>query len=145
MQTKHKVNVKAEKQAQYVQKQIEEEKKAKEKEQAQMEELKQPKPKRKKADDETKEEIKVDKSVLNETYPEINYCKPEELADVEDRDLNIVVIGHVDSGKSTLTGHLLYKLGQVSNAEMRKHEKKTEEYGKAGFQFAFIMDETDEE
>jgi len=43
------------------------------------------------------------------------------------------IIGHVDSGKSTLTGHLLYKLGEVSNQAMRKHEKKTEEFGKAGF------------
>jgi polynucleotide 5'-kinase involved in rRNA processing len=115
-----------------VQKQIEEERKAKEKELAAQEETKEVKPK-KKVKEETKVEVSVDKSVLNETYPEINYCKPEELTDVEDRDLNIVVIGHVDSGKSTLTGHLLYKLGHISNAELRKHEKKTEEYGKAGF------------
>lgn len=91
-----------------------------------------------------KEEV-VDKAALNEAYPDIEYCKPGELRDVEDRDLNIVVIGHVDSGKSTLTGHILYKLGQVSTAELRKHEKKTEEYGKAGFEFAYIMDETEEE
>lgn len=135
MQAKNKTNVKAEKQAQFVQKQIEEEKKAKERELALLEESKHPegKPKKKKVAEESKEEVKVDRSVLNEAYPEINYCKPEELNDVEDRDLNIVVIGHVDSGKSTLTGHLLYKLGHISNAELRKHEKKTEEYGKAGF------------
>lgn len=27
--------------------------------------------------------------------------------------MNIVVIGHVDSGKSTTTGHLIYKLGGI--------------------------------
>jgi translation elongation factor EF-1alpha len=43
------------------------------------------------------------------------------------------VIGHVDSGKSTLTGHLLVKLGEVGMNELRKNEKKTVEYGKAGF------------
>ena len=95
--------------------------------------------------DKKEEEIKVDKAILNENYPEITYCKLDELTDVIDRDLNIVVIGHVDSGKSTLTGHLLYKLGHISESELRKHEKKTEEYGKAGFEFAYIMDETEEE
>ena len=55
------------------------------------------------------------------------------------------MIGHVDSGKSTLTGHLLYKLGEVGQSEMRRHEKKTEEYGKAGFHFAYILDDTEEE
>jgi len=45
----------------------------------------------------------------------------------------LVIIGHVDSGKSTLTGHLLFKLGEVTKEAMRKNEKKTEEFGKAGF------------
>jgi len=89
--------------------------------------------KKKKDKEEKVEELRVEKTVLNEAYPEIVYVKPEELAGVEDKNLNIVVIGHVDSGKSTLTGHLLYKLGQVTTAELRKHEKSTEIYGKAGF------------
>lgn len=130
-----------------MQKQIEEERLAKERELAKLEETKEPKKngKSKKASEETKEQPKVDRSVLNETYPDLSYLKPEEISEAEDSNLNLVVIGHVDSGKSTLTGHLLYKLGQVANSELRKHEKKTEEYGKAGFQFAYIMDETEEE
>lgn len=59
--------------------------------------------------------------------------------------MNIVIIGHVDSGKSTLTGHLLYKLGEVSKNQLRKNEKLAGEYGKAGFHFAYIMDESEEE
>jgi polynucleotide 5'-kinase involved in rRNA processing len=129
------VNVKVEKQAAFVQKQIEEERLAKERELAKLEETKGPSKtaKAKKTSEKPNEEVKVDKIILNETYPEINYLKTEEISAAEDRNLNLVVIGHVDSGKSTLTGHLLYKMGQVANSELRKNEKRTEEYGKAGF------------
>ena len=68
-----------------------------------------------------------------------------EVTDEEMKNLNIVIIGHVDSGKSTLTGHLLYELGHVTKQQMRANEKKAEEYNKASFEFAFIMDETEEE
>ena len=37
--------------------------------------------------------------------------------------LNLVVVGHVDSGKSTLMGHLLFKLGCVSTRMMHKYEQ----------------------
>ena len=37
--------------------------------------------------------------------------------------LNLIVVGHVDAGKSTLMGHLLYKLGQVSAKQMHKYEQ----------------------
>jgi GTPase len=75
-------------------------------------------------------EIVVDHATLNKTYSEVLYTNN---ITREDHNINLVIIGHVDSGKSTLTGHLLYKLGEVSNQALRKHEKKTEEFGKAGF------------
>ena len=59
--------------------------------------------------------------------------------------MNIVIIGHVDSGKSTLTGHLLYELGLVTEKQMRTNAKKAEEYNKESFEYAFVMDETEEE
>jgi elongation factor 1-alpha len=59
--------------------------------------------------------------------------------------LNLVVIGHVDAGKSTLMGHVLYKTGAISDAEMRKLESMAEEYEKGSFKFAFIMDRLKEE
>ena len=43
--------------------------------------------------------------------------------------VNLVVIGHVDSGKSTLMGHLLFKLGNVSQKIMHKHEKESRKVG----------------
>ncbi|MHA1408913.1 MAG: translation elongation factor EF-1 subunit alpha [Candidatus Odinarchaeia archaeon] len=59
--------------------------------------------------------------------------------------LNLVVIGHVDAGKSTLMGHVLYKTGAISDTEMRKLESMAEEYEKGSFKFAFIMDRLKEE
>ena len=41
--------------------------------------------------------------------------------------ISIVVIGHVDSGKSTSTGHLIYKLGGVNPRVLEKYEKEATE------------------
>jgi len=57
----------------------------------------------------------------------------------------MVIIGHVDAGKSTLMGNFLCKLGEVDMHKQSKNEKKAEEYGKASFSFAWIMDEDEEE
>ncbi|XP_034017842.1 HBS1-like protein isoform X1 [Thalassophryne amazonica] len=59
--------------------------------------------------------------------------------------LNLVVIGHVDAGKSTLMGHLLYRLGNVNKRTMHKYEQESKKAGKASFSFAWVLDETDEE
>lgn len=58
----------------------------------------------------------------------------------ENTTINLVIIGHVDSGKSTLTGHMLYKLGFIDNNEMHKMEKLSVNYGKSSFKFAYVMD-----
>ena len=44
--------------------------------------------------------------------------------------LNVVVIGHVDSGKSTSTGHLIYKCGGIEKRAIEKFEKEAQEMGK---------------
>uniref|UniRef100_A0A4W5L999 Tr-type G domain-containing protein n=1 Tax=Hucho hucho TaxID=62062 RepID=A0A4W5L999_9TELE len=41
--------------------------------------------------------------------------------------INIVVIGHVDSGKSTTTGHLIYKCGGIDKRTIEKFEKEAAE------------------
>lgn len=43
--------------------------------------------------------------------------------------INIVVIGHVDSGKSTTTGHLIYKCGGIDKRTIEKFEKEAAEVG----------------
>ncbi|GFN94117.1 elongation factor 1-alpha [Plakobranchus ocellatus] len=63
-----------------------------------------------------------------------------------DKDLlNLVVIGHVDAGKSTLMGHLLYQLGSVNKKTMHKYEQESKKLGKSSFAFAWVLDETEEE
>ena len=59
--------------------------------------------------------------------------------------INLIVIGHVDSGKSTLMGHLLFQLGQVSQKMLHKYEQESRKLGKQSFMYAWVLDETEEE
>uniref|UniRef100_A0A2K6JPW9 HBS1-like protein n=1 Tax=Rhinopithecus bieti TaxID=61621 RepID=A0A2K6JPW9_RHIBE len=59
--------------------------------------------------------------------------------------LNLVVIGHVDAGKSTLMGHMLYLLGNINKRTMHKYEQESKKAGKASFAYAWVLDETGEE
>lgn len=83
--------------------------------------------------------------------------------------IHLVVIGHVDAGKSTLLGkfstlklkekkekltvlivihrlgHTLYDLGFVSQKVMHKHEQESKKVGKQSFMYAWVLDETSEE
>ncbi len=45
------------------------------------------------------------------------------------------VIGHVDSGKSTTTGHLIYKCGGIDKRTIEKYEKEAAELGKGSFKY----------
>jgi elongation factor 1-alpha len=54
--------------------------------------------------------------------------------------LNLVVIGHVDSGKSTSTGHLIYKCGGIDARTIEKFEKEANESGKGSFKYAWVLD-----
>mmetsp|Transcript_91026 Transcript_91026/g.152422 ORF Transcript_91026/g.152422 Transcript_91026/m.152422 type:complete len:497 (+) Transcript_91026:1009-2499(+) len=54
--------------------------------------------------------------------------------------VSIVVAGHVDAGKSSLTGRLLYDMGGIDERVMEKLKKKAEENGKPSFAFAYYMD-----
>ena len=54
--------------------------------------------------------------------------------------INLVVIGHVDSGKSTSTGHLIYKCGGIDARTIEKFEKEANEMGKGTFKYAWVLD-----
>jgi len=54
--------------------------------------------------------------------------------------INLVVIGHVDSGKSTTTGHLIYKCGGIDKRQIEKFEKEAAEMGKSSFKYAWVLD-----
>ncbi|KAK7359161.1 hypothetical protein VNO77_01109 [Canavalia gladiata] len=59
--------------------------------------------------------------------------------------LNLAIVGHVDSGKSTLSGRLLHLLGRISQKEMHKYEKEAKLQGKGSFAYAWALDESSEE
>ncbi len=59
--------------------------------------------------------------------------------------MNIVFVGHVDHGKSTTVGRLMFDSGNIDEQALRKLKEKAQELGKAGFEFAFVMDNLKEE
>lgn len=59
--------------------------------------------------------------------------------------LTLVVAGHVDAGKSTLVGNLLYKVGSVGQRTIHKYEKESKQTGKGSFALAWVMDESQSE
>ncbi|MCD9638502.1 hypothetical protein HAX54_022508 [Datura stramonium] len=76
--------------------------------------------------------------------------KPQKIGctdQLEDKldQLNLAIVGHVDSGKSTLSGRLLHLLGQISQKEMHKYEKEAKQQGKGSFAYAWALDESAEE
>ena len=82
---------------------------------------------------------------LNMVYPAVEYKCLNGLKEDQGNNINMVVIGHVDAGKSTLMGHFLYLLGYVPHAKMRQYEKESKSIGKATFQFAWVLDENETE
>nr|AAV34146.1 EF-1 alpha-like protein [Isochrysis galbana] len=59
--------------------------------------------------------------------------------------MSVVICGHVDSGKSTTTGRLLFELGGIPEREMEKLKAEADRLGKSSFAFAFYMDRQKEE
>ncbi|KHN69959.1 translation elongation factor EF-1 alpha [Ordospora colligata OC4] len=99
--------------------------------------------------------MEMNESVLNEIYELQNkrwrsikkkFKPPLTMAENnEKKQLNVCVIGHVDSGKSTTVGQFLYKLGTVNDRDLEKNKKLAQEYGKDSFEYAFVTDKTAEE
>jgi len=58
----------------------------------------------------------------------------------EKTHINIVVVGHVDAGKSTTTGHLIYKCGGIDKRTIEKFEKESKDMGKSSFKYAWVLD-----
>ena len=54
--------------------------------------------------------------------------------------VSLVVIGHVDAGKSTTTGHLIYKCGGIDKRTIEKYGKEAAEMGKSSFKYAWVLD-----
>jgi len=63
----------------------------------------------------------------------------------EKPNMNVVFVGHVDHGKSTCIGRLMFDAGAVPEQQMKKLKEEAEKHGKVGFEFAFVMDKFKEE
>jgi elongation factor 1-alpha len=59
--------------------------------------------------------------------------------------INLIIIGHVDHGKSTSIGHLFYKAGAIPEKQLRDFEKEAEALGKGSFKYAWVLDKLKEE
>jgi elongation factor 1-alpha len=67
------------------------------------------------------------------------------MSKAEKPHLNLVIIGHVDHGKSTTMGHLLYLAGSIDERTIKKYEQEAEQLGKGTFKFAWVLDSLKEE
>ena len=63
----------------------------------------------------------------------------------EKPNMNIVFVGHVDHGKSTCVGRLMYDSGMLPEQELKKLKEEAQKHGKVGFEFAYVMDKVKEE
>lgn len=63
-----------------------------------------------------------------------------ELPDANKTPVSLLVAGHVDCGKSTVSGRLMFELGRISERELEKLRTEAIELGKESFMFAFYLD-----
>src|SRR3990167_1628798 len=63
----------------------------------------------------------------------------------EKPNMNVVFVGHVDHGKSTCIGRIMYDSGKLPEQELKKLQEEAQRHGKVGFEFAFVMDRFKEE
>ncbi|XP_058221185.1 uncharacterized protein LOC131331318 isoform X1 [Rhododendron vialii] len=69
----------------------------------------------------------------------------DEKEEVKKRHLNAVFIGHVDAGKSTIGGQILFLSGQVDDRTIQKYEKEAKDKNRESWYMAYIMDTNEEE
>jgi elongation factor 1-alpha len=67
------------------------------------------------------------------------------MAEKKKEHVSLVTCGHVDSGKSTTCGRLMFELGGISQRDMEKLQKEADILGKSSFSYAFYMDTEKEE
>ncbi|TQD83791.1 hypothetical protein C1H46_030672 [Malus baccata] len=88
--------------------------------------------------------VSVRESRSQADYKPEKWMLPDQAVDTLTQ-LNLAIVGHVDSGKSTLSGRLLHLLGRISQKEMHKYEKEANLQGKGSFAYAWALDESTEE
>ncbi|KRX06478.1 Translation protein, beta-barrel domain [Pseudocohnilembus persalinus] len=87
----------------------------------------------------------TDISNYNKIYPQIDYKINISEEEQQSNHINLVTVGHVDSGKSTLIGHLRYILKDIDSRQMHKLEKESNQNNKGSFKYAYAQDELEQE
>ncbi|MGC8687703.1 MAG: translation elongation factor EF-1 subunit alpha [Candidatus Micrarchaeia archaeon] len=64
---------------------------------------------------------------------------------VDKPHMNLIFIGHVDHGKSTTVGRILYESGAITDRDLEKYKELTQQFNRPTFEFAFVMDQLKEE
>ena len=59
--------------------------------------------------------------------------------------MNLIFIGHVDHGKSTTVGRLLYETHVITDRDIQRYKELTQQMNRPTFEFAFVMDQLKEE
>ncbi|KAJ1392021.1 Tr-type G domain, conserved site [Sesbania bispinosa] len=107
--------------------------------------------------EEVEESIKMDEDSKQEVQAQPVQAEPKDkeippVQDEEDelelnnkRHLNVVFIGHVDAGKSTTGGQILFLSGQVDERTIQKYEKEAKDKSRESWYMAYIMDTNEEE
>ncbi len=75
---------------------------------------------------------------------EVGGAKKSDVVDLREH-LNVIHIGHVDSGKSTLSGSILFHTGQIDARTIEKFEREAKQRGRESWWLAYILDTTEEE
>jgi len=78
---------------------------------------------------------------------DINVVPDEDIVDVDETrtPASFVFIGHVDAGKSTICGNLIYSMGIVDARTIEKFKKEAKDKGRDSWWLAYVMDSSDEE
>ncbi|SGY94389.1 BQ5605_C037g11647 [Microbotryum silenes-dioicae] len=93
----------------------------------------------------------IDDVEMSGPPPAITMAKDKILAEVREREkdrkpvLSLVVVGHVDAGKSTLMGRVLHELGETSDRSVEQQQRNAAKIGKASFAYAWTFDAMEEE
>ncbi|RYR17708.1 hypothetical protein Ahy_B03g062404 isoform A [Arachis hypogaea] len=99
-------------------------------------------------DEDPKQEVQAQP---NQAEPTVRNREIHPVQDQEDeldnrkRHLNVVFIGHVDAGKSTTGGQILFLSGQVDERTIQKYEKEAKDKSRESWYMAYIMDTNEEE
>jgi len=88
---------------------------------------------------------KIDEAELEADGEQSGLSGAGEFSEDGRKTVNLVFIGHVDAGKSTISGHLLYLTGNVDDRTMEKYEREAKAKNRESWKYAWALDLTDNE